>query len=188
MNPCHSIDGWLDNFIFFAPRRTLWVIVLHYAPMKTIFELDLVSLPKWHRACSIAVLVIILFGITLIFMGIYNAGLPGLEVIAAVFYTITVLLSAVLTGFTQHAMGHNIFVSVIWALASFLLSFLVLLSTSSTAGMILKLAGAKIGTLGVSRDDLDRLRHRHCRAFGYSREGIGLLDPCPECTRVPQVI
>lgn len=136
----------------------------------------------------IALIVIILFWIVFLFFGMYSTTRIHALVIAQLFFVLTAIVSAVLVGFTQHAMGHNILTSVVWALLSFILSFLVLLSTASTAGMVLKLAGAKIGFMGVSGNDLDRLRPHHCRGCGYSREGIGLLDPCPECTRVPQVI
>jgi pheromone shutdown protein TraB len=156
--------------------------------MRTIFEIDLVRLAKWHKACTYTILIIIVFWIAFVIFRFYGRPIPGIEVIATIFYLATILVTSVLSGLTQRAMGHNLFTAIVWALASLLLSFLVLLSTASTAGMILKLAGAKTGTLGVGKSDLDRLRQNHCRACGYSREGIGLLDPCPECTRVPQVI
>jgi hypothetical protein len=156
--------------------------------MKTIFEIDLIRLAKWHKYCSIAVVTIIVFLVTVIFLNVYNQRVPGLDLITGLFYLATIGVSAILSGFTQRAMGHNVFTSIIWAIACLLLSFLILLSTASTAGMVLKLAGAKTGFLGVSKGDLDRLRAKHCRACGYSRDGIGMLDPCPECTRVPEVI
>lgn len=156
--------------------------------MKTIFEIDLVKLAKWHRVCSITTLVFILGWVGMIFFMMYNAAIPGLGLLGGIFFTVMILTSMVLTGITHRAMGQAYFTSIVWSLTAFLLSFLVLLSTASTAGMILRLAGAKCGTLGVARDDLDRLRPDHCRSCGYSRQGIGLLDLCPECTAVPRVI
>ena len=162
--------------------------MIYHRAMKTIFEIDLVRLAKWHRICSFTVLIVLLTWIVFITVTMSGRGFVGLEALITIFYVATVLFSCITIGMTQRAMGKSVLVCILWGLSAFLLSFLILLSTASSAGMILKLAGAKVGTLGVSKDNLDLLRPHHCRGCGYSREGIGMLDPCPECTRVPQVI
>ncbi len=154
----------------------------------TIFEIDLVRLSVWHRRCSVAAVLIILYWVTFIIVAANGYAVPGFEVISLFFYGLTMVATLVLTYATHRAMGHGVFTCIIWTIAALFLSFLVLLSTASTAGMILRLAGAKVSTLGVSQDDRDRLRPKHCRSCGYSREGIELLSPCPECTAVPRVI
>ncbi len=155
---------------------------------KTIFELDLVRLAIWHRRCSIAVIAIIVVWVSAIFASIYNINNPNISYGLWAFHALTMLVAAAFVFSTHRAMGYSLLSGLLWAFFALLIPFLVLLSISSTAGLILRLSGAKTGTFGVSKDNIDRIRPHHCRECGYSREGLELLQECPECRRVPQVI
>ena len=157
---------------------------------KTIFELDLIKLAKWQRRCSITA-ILILLSIVMMWIGSALALVYGLNIINIGFwavYFLTIIVSAALVFPTHRAMGYGLSSSITWTFFAILIPFLVLLSITSTAGLILRLAGAKTGLFGVSKDTLDRIRPYHCRACGYSRDGLELLQECPECQRVPQVI
>lgn len=155
---------------------------------KSIFELDLIKLAKWHRRCSLAVITMIVVWVAAIFLSVYNVNNPNISIALWVFYLFTMLGSAILVFPTHRSMGYGVFSGLIWAFFALLIPFLSLLSIASTGGLILRLAGAKTGTLGVSKAHIDRIRPNHCRQCGYSREGLALLQECPECQRVPQVI
>ncbi len=105
-----------------------------------------------------------------------------------VFYIGISIASVVLVVMMQRANGSGVLSMVLHGLLALPFGFLVLISSASSGGTILRLAGAKMGFFGVSMDETDRLRVGHCRGCGYSREGIELLQECPECRRVPQVI
>ena len=152
---------------------------------KTIFQLDLLDLAKWHRRCSIAVITVIVIWVSLIIVSVYN---PNMDYGIWGFHVLTMFVAAPFVFRTHRAMGYGLFSGLLWAFFALLIPFLVLLSISSTAGLILRLSGAKTGTFGVSKDNLDRIRPIHCRECGYSRAGLELLQECPECQRVPLVI
>jgi hypothetical protein len=69
-----------------------------------------------------------------------------------------------------------------------LVSLVIVLLASAQATSMLRAAGVRVGLMGVSRDDVDRLRPGHCRGCGYDRQALDLLEPCPECNRVPRVV
>ena len=159
---------------------------------KSIFELDLINLAKWHRRCAIAAITVLL-SIVMMWIGSTLALVYGLNTINIsmgfwVLYLLAIIVSAALVFPTHRAMGYGISSGLLWTFFALVIPFLILLSIASTAGLILRLAGAKTGLLGVPKDELDRIRPYHCRGCGYAREGLELLQECPECQRVPQVI
>jgi len=172
----------------------LFVLKLKGYPLaqKTIFELDLIKLARWQRRCAIAAIAVLL-SIVAMWIGstlalVYGLNITNISVGFWAVYFLTIIVSAALVFPTHRAMGYGLSSSIIWTFFAILIPFLVLLSISSTAGLILTLSGAKTGLFGVSKDTLDRIRPHHCRECGYSREGLKLLQECPECQRVPQVI
>lgn len=88
----------------------------------------------------------------------------------------------------QVAMGTRVVTIVVTSIVCLMIPWLVGFAIVSQSSTILKLAGAKPGFIGFSQSERDKITPGHCRGCGYDRAGIGLLDPCPECTRVPQVI
>jgi len=68
-----------------------------------------------------------------------------------------------------------------------LINLVILLVGSSQATSMLKMAGAKVGLMGVHKSEYPKLRDGHCRGCGYDRTGLEMLQECPECGRVPRV-
>jgi|GEM_PF-2632027 len=156
---------------------------------KTIFELDLVQIAKWHRRCTALVVMSLLMWVTWILLAVNISPFPTvIGTVMLVLYFVMLVMSVFMVALLQASCGAGIFSIVLYCLLTIFFSFLVLLSSTSSAGTILRLAGANMGFLGVTKDEWDRLRVGHCRGCGYSREGIELLQECPECQRVPQVI
>ncbi len=156
---------------------------------KTIFELDLVRIGKWHQRGTRLAITLFLTYIVFIVMELNGIGAPSvMSSISWGVYFVSLVLMIVFNIGISRACGSSVFAVVCYALASIMLSFLLLLVIVGRAGTILRLAGAKPGFLGISRDEWEKLRPGHCRGCGYSRDGLELLQECPECTRVPQVI
>jgi hypothetical protein len=66
-----------------------------------------------------------------------------------------------------------------------LVSLVIVALLSAQATSMLRAAGARIGLMGVPKEDFDRLRPGHCRGCGYNRQGLEPLQACPECNRCP---
>tara|TARA_R110000744_G_C19093903_1_gene532787 strand:- start:145 stop:621 length:477 start_codon:yes stop_codon:yes gene_type:complete len=156
---------------------------------KTIFELDLVKIAVWHRRAAWVALVTILMFVTMILISANSIVIPDLvSIVIGVFWIATVIAGGVLVIVLNRVCGSSWFETIAYGIASIFLWFLILIVSISRAGTILRLAGVKPGFAGVKNDQMDKLRVGHCRGCGYSREGLELLQGCPECERVPQVI
>ena len=156
---------------------------------KTIFELDLLAIVKARTHLTIPTVAIWAVVVTM-FIWAMNTGAQSAPLLMALnlislALIIWIVIAVVLL---QVAMGVGIPTIVVTAIVTLLLPMLVPLATLSQATTILKLAGAKPGFFGMSQSEKDKITPGHCRGCGYDRKGIGLVDPCPECTRVPQVI
>lgn len=155
---------------------------------KTIFELDLVRIAVWHRRCLLYCLIVLIAFVGLMVVMANPSVSPTIADVFALFFMGLMLLNVFFVVKLQHACGAGIVRLIAYGLLAFFLHFLMLITTVSGAGTILRLAGAKSGFLGISKDEWEKLRPGHCRGCGYSREGLELLQECPECQRVPQVI
>jgi len=157
--------------------------------MRTILDLDLLGIAHARLHLAIATS-IVLVAIIAWMIGLFNSGgQPDILLIVANIVLGLLGIWVVVAGIIlQIKMGIGVPTIVLTAILAFVLPWLVGLALVSQASTVLKLAGAKPGLLGTPQSELDKITPGHCRGCGYSREGIGLLDPCPECTRVPQVI
>lgn len=156
---------------------------------KTIFDLDLVKIGRRQRQVFWCLLAMLL-GIAGLVVGIvYSGGVPPtLEIGLNVIWFCLLIVGIVLVVRLQAALGSGVLGLIAYAIGTILLSFIMLLVVFSQASVVLRLAGAKVGLAGVSESELAKLRPGHCRGCGYSRDGLEMLQPCPECTRVPLVI
>jgi len=156
---------------------------------KTIFDLDLVEIAVWHRRCTVLALVTLFVWVMWILLAVNMSPMPiAVGRSMWLFYIGVVIMSVVFVVMLQIACGSGPVSVVLQGVLALVFSFLVLISSVSSAGTILRLAGARVGFFGVTRDEMDKLRRGHCRGCGYSREGLELLQECPECERVPRVI
>ncbi|MBO6512447.1 MAG: hypothetical protein JJ974_00590 [Phycisphaerales bacterium] len=156
---------------------------------KTIFDLDLVNIARWHRRCVVLVMIVLLMVVGMILSSVNSIAIPELVSFAVgVLYLVAIVASIVFVVILQHACGSGWFEAALYGVITVFFSFLILLVSISRAGTILRLAGAKPGFFGFGPDQWDKLRPGHCRGCGYDREGLELLQGCPECQRVPRVI
>lgn len=156
---------------------------------KSIFELDLVGIARMHRKSVVLVLFVLLLFVGMMLTSANSIAIPEMVSFAVtILYLISILVSIVFVIILQHECGSSWFGAALYGLLTVVFSFLIVLVSISRAGTILRLAGAKPGFLGISKDEWEKLRPGHCRGCGYDRAGLELLQGCPECERVPQVI
>ncbi|MFK7760465.1 MAG: hypothetical protein AB8C13_11045 [Phycisphaerales bacterium] len=156
---------------------------------KTIFDLNLVEIARMHRRSVMLVWIVVLLIAGMILTSVNSIAIPELvSLIVTLFYMVSLLVAVVFVVMLQLACGSGWFEAVLYGVLTIFFSFLVVLVSISRAGTILRLAGAKPGFLGFGKDQWDKLRVGHCRGCGYSREGLEMLQECPECRRVPRVI
>jgi succinate-acetate transporter protein len=89
---------------------------------------------------------------------------------------------------SQIAYGSSPSTIVVFSIVAILVPLLAMIACVSQGSTILRLAGAKVGFVGVSKSEKAKITPGHCRGCGYDRAGLELLQECPECQRVPQVI
>lgn len=156
---------------------------------KNIFQLDLLAIVKARTHATIAAASFWSLLIVLVIMSINSpATTSPIELVLNFLLLGVMIWQIVAVILLQVAMGIGVVTIVLAAIVNIMLPMIVPLAIISQSTTILKLAGAKTGFAGMSQSERDKITPGHCRGCGYSREGIGLLDPCPECTRVPQVI
>ena len=156
---------------------------------KSIFDLDLVRIAKWHRRCSLLAASMILVWVVTLLVAANSIEMPiaiAIPLAAALYGMIAVSIVFVIA--LRRAMGSNILSLILYGVLALLFNVFLLLITASNAGLIIRLAGVKSGFLGIPLEGRDKLRPGHCRECGYSRESLEILQECPECNRVPQVI
>jgi hypothetical protein len=88
------------------------------------------------------------------------------------------------------AMGAPVALRVVYIVLMFLplIGLITLLVINGQATGLLKAAGARVGLMGVPRSEYPKFMTGHCRGCGYDRAGLEMLQACPECGRVPQVV
>ena len=156
---------------------------------KTIFELDLVKIAVWHKRCTALALLVFFTWLTFILLSLNSVAVPEVvSFLVGLFYIASLIASVVFVVILNRVCGSSVFEMIAYGIVTIFLSFLVLIASISRAGTILRLAGVKPGFAGISRDEIEKVRPGHCRGCGYSREGLELLQECPECRRVPQVL
>tara|TARA_A100001391_G_scaffold168070_2_gene128531 strand:+ start:50 stop:532 length:483 start_codon:yes stop_codon:yes gene_type:complete len=158
--------------------------------IKTLLDMDLPAIARARKHLSIATFCLIAAYIAYIIWSV-NVGpntteLATLAIVAVLFALVIWVVVAVIL--IQIAMGKGIFTIILSAIVTVFLSWICGLAFISQASTILKLAGAKSGFFGLSQSEIDKITPGNCRQCGYSREGLPLLQECPECQRVPQVI
>lgn len=157
---------------------------------KTIFDLDLVKIGRRQRPvfwCAVLSIGSFLGQMILPFVGTGQLG-ENLGLVFGLLWFAVAIASIVFVVRLQSAMGTSVLMLILYGIITLFLSFLVCIASYSQASTVLRLAGAKPGFLGVGESELAKLRPGHCRGCGYSRDGLQMLQPCPECTRVPLVI
>lgn len=153
-------------------------------------ELDLVRLADRQRELLYLILAII-FGWAVVFAGL---AVPQYSDVMAVAGLLIMLLAQLLAFVQLFRVCDALQISklipllMLFGIVIPLLGLIVLIVISSKANSKLKMSGAKIGLLGVPRSEYPKLMGGHCPKCGYNREGLELLEACPECGRVPQVI
>lgn len=156
---------------------------------KTIFDLDLPRIAKSHTELVIVLLVAFMSVVGVLVLAA-TMGSPGgmLGLVFTAYYWLLIAAMVVVVVRAQLALGAGVLSIVLYALITVFLSLLAIIACLSQATTVLRLAGAKVGFLGVEASERAKLRPGHCRGCGYDRQGLELLQPCPECNRVPMVI
>lgn len=156
---------------------------------KPIYKLDLLAIVSARTHATIAASVFWALLVTLIIMSVNTpATTSPIEMVLNVVLLGVMVWQIVAIVLLQVHTGVGVLTIVITGIANLILPMFVPLGVISHASTILKLAGAKTGFAGMSQSERDKITPGHCRGCGYSREGLELLQECPECTRVPQVI
>ena len=93
---------------------------------KSIFELDLVRIAKWHRRSSLYAFVLILSWILLILMSVNSINLPpSVNIGILIFFWCTMPVSIALVIAMQRSLGSNVLTCIIYGILAFFLSLLV---------------------------------------------------------------
>jgi len=156
---------------------------------KMLLDLDLLAISRQRKHLSIATLSIVVVLITWMIWLFNTSNVSSFQLIGSNMLIGMLGIWVVVAGILlQVAMGVGVVTIVITAFAAFFLPWLVGFALVSQATTILKLAGAKTGFFGLSSTEREKITPGHCRGCGYCRDGLELLQECPECQRVPQVI
>ncbi|MCA9303987.1 MAG: hypothetical protein KC996_07695 [Phycisphaerales bacterium] len=155
---------------------------------KAIYDLDLLAVARQRTQASIASLAILANLILWIVVMVNFQGNPIANTIVLVIGLGLVIWSVVAMVLAQIAYGSGPSTIVVFAIVTIFVPLLAMIACVSQGTTIIRLAGAKVGFIGVSKSEREKITPGHCRGCGYDRAGLELLQECPECRRVPKVI
>ncbi len=156
---------------------------------KRIDELDLVRIAERQRMLMFVVLAMILNSVISFTLARTGSPITGGIWLFWGFQVLLAVAGAIVLTRLYMALGENPAVAVVLGvlLVVPVLGLLILIGAGSQSSTILKLAGARVGLMGVSMTERDKLKPNHCKGCGYPRESLEALAPCPECGRTPIV-
>ena len=150
-------------------------------------DMDLTAVAKRQRG----LIWIILLGIVANIGAFASSGVsPMLAVAGLGLYLLFQLAGLVQILRLAASLQTSIFLRIAYIVLLFipLINLLVLLTVNGQANSVLKAAGVRVGLVGVPQSEFAKLTRGNCRGCGYDRSGLELLQGCPECGRVAQVV
>lgn len=107
---------------------------------------------------------------------------PTAAMFAGIFYLAVSVTTIVLVGRLAYLCGYNLAVVIIACLCMVipLIALLLVLSINSKATTLLKLTGVRVGLLGASAKEMEKLYEGSCINCGYCVRDLK-SDRCPEC-------
>ncbi len=150
-------------------------------------RISLRGVARGQRRLLLAFLAMVLMYIgAIVFVNLRSSVTPDMAVVLRGFLSVGFVVSGVVVivfaAMLNVAMGRNIVMVVIGSLLMVvpLIGLLLLVSTSSHATKLLKKHGVKVGLLGPSASEVERLVDGACDSCGYDVRGLS-SERCPEC-------
>lgn len=150
-------------------------------------RISLRGVARWQRRLLLAFLAMLSLYIgAIVFMNLWSSvpsGMGGvMRGVLSVGFVVSGVVVIVYAAMLNVAMGRNIVMVVIGSLLMVvpLIGLLLLALTSSRATELLKKHGVKVGLLGASASEIERLVEGACDSCGYDVRGLSSVR-CPEC-------
>lgn len=149
-------------------------------------RVNLVALAQAQRGLILCILVRLAFEIASIGLGNVRTFNP---VVLPIYVSLLILINIVTIVFIARmgrAYGLHMALAIIGAIAVVLpcIGLLLLVSLNQRVTRTIQASGAKVGFLGVNKQQMNKLREGVCASCGYNLRGI-TGHRCPECGFLP---
>jgi hypothetical protein len=117
-----------------------------------------------------------------------SAQAPMVAMAGSILYLAMAVTTIVFVGRLAHLCGYNIVIVIISSLCMVipLIGLILVLSVNSKATTLLRLTGARVGLMGVSAKEMEKLYEGSCINCGYCVRDLK-SDRCPECGTLIEV-